>query len=220
MQILKVSWQTHQTALQTIRTAVFIDEQGIDPKDEWDPLDTEAIHLLAIHEEYPVGCARIMGLRKIGRMAVLSNMRRKNIGSSLLKKAVSYIRAAGNTPTLGAQIDAMSFYANHGFLPTGNVFDDARIPHRTMTLIGDTEKSLNPLNAVSLEFTAQTRAISIEPKIKETKMHIQLPRLSEDDAAWLTPRLCCYASTHGMSDLTLRVPEGEVSFPINPPAHF
>ena len=66
---------------------------------------------------------------KIGRMAVLKNMRHKNIGSKLLRAAITIIQEAGNTP-IGAQINAMGFYANHGFLPEGPVFDDAGIPHQ------------------------------------------------------------------------------------------
>ncbi len=218
--VREVTWATAQEALQSIRTQVFIEEQQIDPSDEWDPADQEAIHLLAERDGEPVGCARILDLTKIGRMAVLKEVRHKNIGSKLLRAAITEIQKAGNTPTLGAQITAMGFYANHGFLPDGPIFDDAGIPHRTMTLTGDREKTLMPLDAESLRFDTPTLLVAIEPQTTDGEMRINLLRLSDDEASWLTPRLCCYAATHGAQTLILEIPEGEVRFPLDPPEHF
>ena len=73
----EVGWATARDALQSIRTQVFIEEQQINPRDEWDPADQDAIHLLAERDSKPVGCARILDLTKIGRMAVLKDMRKK-----------------------------------------------------------------------------------------------------------------------------------------------
>lgn len=196
---------------------MFIEEQGINPADEWDPDDASAIHFIAERDGQPVGCARVLHASKIGRMAVLATVRRRNVGSKLLRAAIALIQSQGHTPTLGAQLSAMGFYANHGFLPTGAVFDDAGIPHRTMTLTGDPEKTLMPLDAESLRFDTPTLLVAIEPQIDERTMRINLLRLSDDEAAWLTPRLCCYASTHGMDSLILEIPEGEVLFPLEPP---
>jgi len=173
--------------------------------------------LLAERDDEPVGCARILDLTKIGRMAVLKEVRHKNVGSKLLRAAITKIQEAGNTPTLGAQITAMGFYANHGFLPDGPIFDDAGIPHRTMTLTGDPEKTLMPLDAESLRFDTPTLLVAIEPQITDGEMRINLLRLSDDEANWLTPRLCCYAATHGAQTLILEIPEGEVRFPLDPP---
>ena len=189
--------------MQSIRTQVFIEEQQIDPADEWDPADQTAIHLLAERDGEPVGCARVLDLTKIGRMAVLKDVRRKNVGSKLLRAAISKIQSAGNTPALGAQITAMGFYANHGFLPEGPVFDDAGIPHRTMTITGDPRKTLMPLDGESLRFDTPTLLVAIEPRYADGEMRINLLKLSDDEAAWLTPRLCCYASTHGANTLII-----------------
>ena len=176
--------------------------------------------MLAERDDEPVGCARILDLTKIGRMAVLKEVRHKNVGSKLLRAAITKIQEAGNTPTLGAQIAAMGFYANHGFLPDGPIFDDAGIPHRTMTLTGDPEKTLMPLDAESLRFDTPTLLVAIEPQITDGEMRINLLRLSDDEANWLTPRLCCYAATHGAQTLILEIPEGEVRFPLDPPERF
>jgi len=215
-----VSWETHRDALQAIRTAVFVNEQQIDPTEEWDDLDAEAHHLLAIRDGEPVGCARIIDGYKIGRMAVLAAYRKRNVGSKLLRAAISHIQENGNVPTLGAQLSAMGFYANHGFLPEGPVFDDAGIPHRMMRLTGDPSKTLMPLDAESLRFDTPTLLVAIEPQVEGTCMRINILRLSADEAAWLTPRLCCVAATHGMDTLVLEIPEGETHFPLAPPEQF
>ena len=209
-----------QEALQSIRTRVFIEEQGIDPSDEWDPADQDAIHILARHGDTAIGCARIVDLKKIGRMAVVKEVRRRNVGSKLLRFAITRIHEAGNMPTLGAQTSAMGFYASHGFLPNGPIFDDAGIPHRTMTLTGDLEKTLMPLDAESLRFDTPNLLVAIEPQTSHKEMRISIPRLSDEDANWLTPRLCCYASSHGAITLILQIPEGEVRLPLESPDNF
>jgi predicted GNAT family N-acyltransferase len=215
--IREVTWAQAKDALQSIRTQVFIEEQGIDPADEWDPADQDAIHLLAERDGIAVGCARVLDQQKIGRLAVLQSVRHKSIGSKLLRAAIQIIQDNEQTPTLGAQITAMRFYANHGFLPEGSIFNDAGIPHRTMTLKGDTSKTLMPLDAKSLRFDTPTLLVAIEPHSSEGEMRINLLRLSDDEANWLIPRLCCYAATHGTQTLILEVPEGEVRFPLEPP---
>lgn len=212
-----MTWAEAQEALQSIRTQVFIEEQNIDPADEWDPADKDAIHLLAERDGNAVGCARIMDQQKIGRMAVLQSVRHESIGSNLLRAAIHIIKDAGHTPRLGAQITAMGFYANHGFLPEGPLFDDAGILHRTMTLTGDNKKTLMPLDAQSLRFDTPIHLIAIEPHTTDDEIRINLPRLSDEEASWLTPRLCCYAATHGARTLILEIPEGEVRFPLEPP---
>lgn len=219
-QIEWVSWDTHQASLQSIRTAVFVDEQQIDPADEWDDQDAQAVHLLAIRDDQPVGCARILDGHKIGRMAVLAQHRQHNVGSKLLRAAITRIQDGGHEPTLGAQVSAMGFYANHGFLPEGPVFNDAGIPHRQMRLAGDQSKTLMPLDADSLRFDTPTLLVAIEPQIDQGCMRINLLRLSADEAAWLTPRLCCVAATHGMHTLILEIPEGETHFPLQPSESF
>lgn len=216
----QTDWSTDSERLSAIRTAVFIHEQGIDPDDEWDPQDAGAQHLIAERDGEAVGCARILDHAKIGRMAVLASARRHNVGSKLLRHAIDLIHQSGNTPTLGAQITAMGFYANHGFLPRDAVFDDAGIAHRTMELTGDQSKTLMPLDADSLRFDTPTLLVAIEPQIEETTMRINLLRLSDDESAWLTPRLMCYATTHGCQTLILEIPEGEVTFPLDPPETF
>ena len=88
-----------------------------------------------------------------------------------------------------------------------------------MTLTGDTSKTLMPLDSESLRFDTPTLFLAIEPDSTEGEMHINLLRLSDDEASWLTPRLCCYAATHGAHTLILEIPEGEIRFPLESPKH-
>ena len=217
--IREVTWADSQKALQSIRTQVFIEEQGIDPLDEWDPADQTAIHILAQRSDRAVGCARIVDLKKIGRMAVVKEIRHRNIGSRLLRFAITRIHEAGNVPTLGAQISAMGFYAATDFCLKGPSLM-MLVSHRTMTLTGDREKTLMPLDAESLRFDTPALLVAIEPQISHKEMRIAIPRLSEDDASWLTPRLCFYAASHGANTLILQIPEGEVQIPLESPHSF
>ena len=148
-------------------------------------------------------------------MAVLKTARNKNNGSKILRHAINHIQEAGNIPTLGAQVSAMRFYASHGFLPEGSVFDDAGIPHRTMTLRGDPGITLMPIDAESLRFDTPTMMVAIEPHTANGEMRINILRVSQDQGNWLIPRLCCYAATHGAHTLVIEIPEGKVRFHVS-----
>lgn len=212
-----VPWEQHHERLMAIRTAVFIEEQGIDPEEEWDPEDPQWIHLLANQDGHPVGCVRIKQQIKIGRMAVLKSARGAGIGGRLLKTAIGLIDAAGNTAELGAQLTAMHFYAEHGFLPQGPVFDDAGIPHRLMRLPEDRSRTFQHLDTHAYRFDTPTRLVSIEPEVQQDTMTVPLPRLDAEDAAALLPHLRCLASCAGLTTLVLDIPEGRVTLPIDPP---
>ena len=64
-----------------MRTPVFIEEQNVAPDFEWDELDASAVHLLAILNNEPIGCLRIIDFHKIGRMAVLKEYRGNGAGN-------------------------------------------------------------------------------------------------------------------------------------------
>ncbi|RMC36457.1 GNAT family N-acetyltransferase [Paracoccus alkanivorans] len=124
-------------ACRALRRAVFIEEQGIAEADEWDDLDGQAIHLLAWEEDEPVGTARILqsgSTGKIGRVCVLARARGTGLGTKLIRAAVDVLRARPGVThaRLGAQVHAIGFYEKLGFTVTGEVYDDAGIPHRDM----------------------------------------------------------------------------------------
>lgn len=134
-QVRQVSWQTHKAELRVIRETVFMQEQSVPEALEWDGLDAEASHFLATIDGLPVGTARLLSDGHIGRMAVLADWRKQGIGSALLSHAIEAARRQGLPSVfLDAQIHALTFYELQGFIAEGEVFMDAGIPHRHMSL--------------------------------------------------------------------------------------
>lgn len=132
--IQMVNWSDHWNEIKSIRTQVFIIEQHVPEKLEWDGLDENAIHVIAVNKnKKPVGTGRLLPTGQIGRMAVLQNERNKGIGSDILKKLIKY--ASENLTSvlfLNAQLYAIDFYERHGFVRVGEIFEDANIPHCKM----------------------------------------------------------------------------------------
>lgn len=135
--VVPVSWARHHDKLREVRRIVFIEEQQVPPDLEWDEAtDQEAHHFLAINEAgQAVGCARLLPSGQIGRMAVIKALRGRGIGERLLTAAVEQARDLGMQRLfLNAQTQAEGFYRGGGFLPVGDVFMEAGIPHRRMEL--------------------------------------------------------------------------------------
>ncbi|RBI66524.1 GNAT family N-acetyltransferase [Vreelandella sulfidaeris] len=128
-------WETLGPAASEIRRKVFIDEQNVPQEEEWDGLDPECQHFLAMLDGQPVGTARLLPDAHIGRVAVLANARGTGIGVLLMQAAIEAARHAGHSQVaLSAQVQALVFYERLGFVAHGDEFLDAGIPHREMTL--------------------------------------------------------------------------------------
>jgi len=119
-----------------VREQVFIVEQHVPDRLEWDGYDTHAVHLLARDKAgNPIGTARMLGNGHVGRMAVLPPWRGQGVGTALLKTIVATAKSVGMPQVrLDAQTHAIGFYEQHGFVAEGDEFMDAGIPHRHMTL--------------------------------------------------------------------------------------
>jgi predicted GNAT family N-acyltransferase len=123
-----------------IRRAVFVQEQGVSEALEIDGRDDEARHLLALHDDEPVGTLRLRWVEdgrvaKIERVAVLPRARGAKIGQALVEAALALARAAGaEAATLHAQASAQGFYARLGFVAFGPEFIEDGIPHVVMRL--------------------------------------------------------------------------------------
>ncbi len=129
-------WPSDEAAIRHVRECVFIEEQRIPAELEWDEMDSQCIHVLAVIENRDaVGTARLEPTGKIGRVAVLKPLRRKGIGTVMVQRLVAEARRAGYAEVyLHAQVDALHFYKKMGFSPEGAQFDEAGIPHRNMRL--------------------------------------------------------------------------------------
>ena len=118
-----------------IRLRVFVGEQNVPVEEEHDSYEESAQHFLALWKCEAAGTARAIvkepGRIKIGRVAVLAPYRKFGIGAALMRA----VEAAfpGAIFQLDAQLQAMRFYEKLGYMAEGPVFDDAGIPHRSMT---------------------------------------------------------------------------------------
>jgi len=137
VKITAVHWQQAEADLRTIRTQVFIYEQGVPIDLEWDGLDETAQHLLAVNDaNEPVACARLLNNGSIGRMAVLKAWRGQGVGFALLKMAINMHTQQGvQTMMLPAQIHAIAFYEKAGFVVCSAQYLDANILHVDMQLL-------------------------------------------------------------------------------------
>jgi len=131
-------WSTLKDKAQPVRTQVFVQEQGIDAKDEWDTADADAVHAVITNRfGHPLGTARLLkkspGVAQIGRMAVVRVMRGSGLGGQLLNALVDIAKARGDKEVLlHAQTSAQAFYAREGFVPVGEPFDEVGIAHIEM----------------------------------------------------------------------------------------
>ena len=122
-------------ALRRIRVGVFCIEQNVDEALEWDGIDGDCEHALAVDAAGDaIGCGRLLPDGHIGRLAVVSGWRGRGVGSALLRHFVALARERGHAiARLNAQTHAIPFYEAHGFAITGEPYDDAGIPHREMS---------------------------------------------------------------------------------------
>jgi predicted GNAT family N-acyltransferase len=132
-----VNWDggMDNASLRDIRRRVFIEEQRVPESLEWDEFDAVSQHLLAETETgIAIATGRLLPDGHIGRMAVLPEWRRRGVGYAVLLVLIEAARARGDQSVrLHAQVHALGFYGKAGFVAEGPVFDDAGIPHRTMS---------------------------------------------------------------------------------------
>ena len=121
-----------------VRTAVFVQEQGIPLEMEWDEADSTALHAVA-YNGLGQGIAtgrlvrQVSGTGKISRMAVHRVLRGAHVGQDILNTLMDAAQQRGDTEImLYAQRSAEGFYQRLGFAPRGEAFDEAGIPHIEM----------------------------------------------------------------------------------------
>jgi predicted GNAT family N-acyltransferase len=133
-----VKWIDGLSQLKNIREKVFIQEQKVTPQLEWDGMDEKAIHFLVFNDKAAIGCARAIVIKdhmQLGRMAVLKEYRGQGIGGALIEKAVTTAKLNQLSAIyISAQCHAIDFYKKFGFEVTSDIYLDAEIPHRDMTL--------------------------------------------------------------------------------------
>jgi YbgC/YbaW family acyl-CoA thioester hydrolase len=133
------SWSDLGERAQPIRTAVFVEEQKIPAELEYDAADAGAVHAVAVNRLGRVlATGRLLGADephtgRIGRMAVHRALRGSGVGRQVLEALAEAARARGDQQVmLHAQQSAIGFYLRAGFLPRGDAFVEAGIPHQEM----------------------------------------------------------------------------------------
>lgn len=131
-----VSWSEKQAEITSVRRAVFIEEQNVPERIDFDGSDPDFVHVLATDKNgRPVGTARINRKGRIGRMAVLQNYRRQGIGRKMIQALMDYGRKNSITDFhVSSQVTAAGFYEKMGFEQTGEEFLEAGIKHINMKL--------------------------------------------------------------------------------------
>jgi predicted GNAT family N-acyltransferase len=128
------SWAQLGDEARGVRLAVFVQEQGIDPQLELDAADAGALHVVRRDGAgRAVATGRLLPDGRIGRMAVLADVRGQGHGRVVLQVLMQAARARGYAQVhLHAQESAQGFYAQAGFVAVGAVYFEAGIRHVTM----------------------------------------------------------------------------------------
>ena len=118
----------------SIRRDVFVKEQNISEKIEFDDENFDATYFIAQYNNIFVGTARYrftdLGI-KLERFAVLKSYRNLGIGKELVLYILNSIKDKKSI-YLHAQESVTNFYSRLGFKRIGSQFFEAEIPHQKM----------------------------------------------------------------------------------------
>lgn len=131
-----VCWHDGEPLLRAVREAVFMREQSVPEELEWDGRDEGSRHALALSAKGDaIGCGRLLPDGHIGRIAVLPQWRKQNVGTALMEALLAEARSRGfEQVEVDAQTTAIPFYHRFGFEEYGAQFEDAGMPHIKMRL--------------------------------------------------------------------------------------
>ncbi len=134
-------WATLGSDAAGLRTAVFVQEQGIPMEMASDEADSSAVHAVVYNRlGQGIATGRLVrhadGIAKIGRMAVHRVLRGCHLGQALLDALAATARDRGDRAVmLHAQRSAEGFYRRLDFVPRGEPFDEVGIPHLEMVKV-------------------------------------------------------------------------------------
>ena len=124
-----------------LRREVFVDDLKWPAWLAGDDTDADALHAVVRNRlGRVVACGRLTrgaeaGQSQLSRMAVLSGLQGSGLGRRLLDELVGAARDRGDRDLfLHAHEGARAFYAEAGFTPRGEVYEEAGLPHLCMGL--------------------------------------------------------------------------------------
>ncbi|GAB4024118.1 GNAT family N-acetyltransferase [Spirosoma koreense] len=126
-----------------IRRQVFVEEQHVSAREEYDEYEDTSTHFLAYADGKPCGTARWRRTSngvKLERFAVLPQFRGQGVGKALVRAVLDDVFSQQPEPIeriyLHAQVTAMPLYSGFGFVAVGPMFEEAGIQHYKMVLPG------------------------------------------------------------------------------------
>ncbi len=136
------NWSELQADAGWVRSRVFVDEQGINPEDEWDYADAIALHCVAYHDTQPIATGRLLPDAHIGRMAVLPEYRRRGVAGSVLEALMQIgFRRGESRFELSAQTAVQDLYSKSGFKVTSDPYLEVGIEHVEMRFASELTES-------------------------------------------------------------------------------
>jgi predicted GNAT family N-acyltransferase len=134
-----LDWPAARPLALPLRLAIFVAEQGVPlemEEDGADPVSRHAALRNAAGEVIATG--RLLSDGHIGRLAVRRDRRGQGLGARVLTALLAEAARLGmDRLILHAQTPAEGFYRRFGFVPVGEVFMEAGLPHIAMTRGGD-----------------------------------------------------------------------------------
>lgn len=138
--IVEVDNQELLDACFAIRTAIFVEEQGVSAEEEFDAYDalgSEARHILLYVDGVPAASSRLRiveNVAKLERICVMMDYRKHGLGRVLIEKLEQMALDQGlEKAKLHAQVQASGFYERLGYATASDVFMEDGIPHLLMT---------------------------------------------------------------------------------------
>lgn len=132
------SWDELGQQASALRREVFVEELGIGKGLDADAQDAAAVHAVVRNRlGQPLATARLVqegaGMARIARVAVSRTMRSTGFGRVVMEALMQLAAERGDTRVvLQSQCSAEGFYAHLGFMPIGQPYDEAGVPHIDM----------------------------------------------------------------------------------------
>ena len=141
--VLPISSPADLESAFAIRRQVFVEEQQVSAREEYDEYEDSSTHFLARADGVPCGTARWRRTSngvKLERFAVLAAYRGHGVGKALVRAVLDDVFAQQPEPIeriyLHAQVTSMPLYTGFGFVAVGPMFEEAGIQHYKMVLPG------------------------------------------------------------------------------------
>jgi len=117
-----------------IRTKVFIEEQNVERKLEYE-FEEQGNFYLLYFKNIPIATARWRETKigiKLERFAMLEEYRNQGLGGKLLKAVMDDVLPLNKNIYLHSQVNAVTYYERAGFVKKGDMFVEANIKHYMM----------------------------------------------------------------------------------------